>query len=80
MTETICPTCGAKCKQIGKRLRNIQSIPTLDLTKLREAFKELLRALTDINEINFIRCSPGVEFKLDSVIRAAKELLEQEAK
>lgn len=84
MTEIICPTCGSRCKVVeedcGKSMTVLVSrykpLPQPDLTKLREVFKELINVCTDPNLMCLNRYSK-VHMQIDNVIRAVKELLEE---
>lgn len=55
MTETICPTCGAKCISNPKYRDDYSAIPQPDLTKLRKAWKsgttlEVMEAVKELLE------------------------------
>ena len=78
MDETICPTCGSRCKRNEayeecdtKRL--LIPFPQIDTTKLRERFKEYIYRTTR-PERNLV----SISFAVDDVLRAVNELLEQE--
>ena len=66
MTETICPTCGAKCEAKvinGVVLKTHQkALPQPDLTKLREAFRDYINTQTiERIIIGFRRCEKCLE-------------------
>ena len=82
MTETTCPTCGAKCMVMQTRCtcntptcvhteRMYRALPQPDLTKLREAFKKYIITATrkDFNLISLCK-------DIDNLIRIVKEVLD----
>lgn len=77
MTEIICPTCGARCEAKvvhGVVLKtHMTALSQPDLTKLRETFKDYIYAATRTEMLH-------MEPYTDKVIRAVKELLEEEDK
>ena len=82
MDETTCPTCGAKCNvemshyidwrsEVAEQEKYVSI--QLDLTKLKERFKEYIYRTTR-PERNLV----SISFAVDDVLRAVNELLEQE--
>lgn len=69
MTETACPTCGAKCVSNPKYRDDYSALPPPDLTKLREAFKDYIYTATRPEMLH-------MEPYVDRIIKAVKELLE----
>lgn len=72
MTETICPTCGAKCISNPKYRNDYSALLPPDLTKLREAFNVTTAHMSSQS----VHTETDCVMALEHIYLAVKELLE----